>query len=91
MKKIVILGGGFAGIQAAIELQKSGMFKVTLVSDRDYLYIYPVSIWVPAHAVAFEDVRVPIPLPVVGHWMKKGWGTYSKLTKIGRFPRLPGL
>jgi sulfide:quinone oxidoreductase len=32
-----------------------------------------------------------IPMPVVGHWMKKGWGTYSKLTKTGRFPRLPGL
>jgi sulfide:quinone oxidoreductase len=60
MKKIVILGGGFAGIQAAIELQKSGMFKVTLVSDRDYLYIYPISIWVPVHAAEFEDVKVPL-------------------------------
>ena len=60
MKKIVILGGGFAGIQAAIELQKSGMFKVTLVSDRDFLYIYPISIWVPVHAAEFEDVKVPL-------------------------------
>ena len=32
-----------------------------------------------------------IPLPVVGHWMKKGWGVYSKWTKLGKFPRLPGL
>jgi len=32
-----------------------------------------------------------IPMPVFGHWMKKGWGVYSKLTKVGRFPRLPGL
>jgi sulfide:quinone oxidoreductase len=60
MKKIVILGGGFAGIQAAIELQKSGMFKVTLVSDRDFLYLYPISIWVPVHAAEFEDVKVPL-------------------------------
>jgi sulfide:quinone oxidoreductase len=60
MKKIVILGGGFAGIQAAIELQKSGMFKVTLVSDRDFLYIYPVSIWIPVHVAEFEDVKVPL-------------------------------
>ncbi len=60
MKKIVILGGGFAGIQAAIELQKSGRFKVTLVSDRDFLYIYPISIWVPVHAAEFEDVKVPL-------------------------------
>ena len=32
-----------------------------------------------------------IPMPIVGHWMKKGWGTYSKLTKTGKFPRLPGM
>jgi sulfide:quinone oxidoreductase len=32
-----------------------------------------------------------IPMPVVGHWMKKGWGMYSKLTKTGKFPRLPGM
>jgi sulfide:quinone oxidoreductase len=32
-----------------------------------------------------------IPMPVVGHWMKKGWGMYSKLTKVGKFPRLPGM
>lgn len=36
MKQVLILGGGFAGIQAAIELQKSMKFKVTLVSDRDF-------------------------------------------------------
>lgn len=32
-----------------------------------------------------------IPMPIVGHWMKKGWGTYSKLTKVGKFLRLPGM
>jgi sulfide:quinone oxidoreductase len=32
-----------------------------------------------------------IPMPVVGHWMKKGWGTYFKLSKMGRVPRLPGM
>ena len=32
-----------------------------------------------------------IPMPIVGHWMKKSWGTYSKLTKTGKFPRLPGM
>jgi sulfide:quinone oxidoreductase len=32
-----------------------------------------------------------IPMPVVGHWMKKGWGVYSRLSKTGQFPRLPGL
>ena len=60
MKKVLILGGGFAGIQTAIQLQKSGKFKVTLVSDRDYLYLYPISIWVPVHIKEFSDVKVPL-------------------------------
>lgn len=60
MKKIVILGGGFAGVQAAIELQKSKQFEVTLVSDRDYLFVYPLSIWIPVHLMEFEDVKVPL-------------------------------
>lgn len=60
MKKVLILGGGFAGIQTAIELQKSGKFKVTLVSNRDYLYLYPISIWVPVHIKEFSDVKVPL-------------------------------
>ncbi len=60
MKHVLILGGGFAGIQTAIELQKSKKFNVTLVSDRDYLYIYPISIWVPVRHAEFDDVKVPL-------------------------------
>jgi len=32
-----------------------------------------------------------VPLPVVGHWLKKGWGAYFKASKRKRFPRLPGM
>ena len=60
MKKILVLGGGFAGVQTAIELKKKGSFDVTLVSDRDYLYLYPISIWIPVHLKKFEDVKVPL-------------------------------
>jgi len=60
MKKVLILGGGFAGIQAAIELQKTKNLEVTLVSDRDYLYIYPISIWIPVHIKEFDDVKVSL-------------------------------
>src|SRR5665648_840414 len=60
MKKVLILGGGFAGIQTAIQLQKSGRFEVTLVSDRDYLYLFPISIWVPVREIDFENVKVPL-------------------------------
>ncbi len=56
----MILGGDFAGIQAAIELQKTKNLEVTLVSDRDYLYIYPISIWIPVHINEFDDVKVSL-------------------------------
>jgi len=55
MKKVLILGGGFAGVDAAIHLQKM-KYDVTLISNRDYFYIYPTSIWVPTHESEFEDV-----------------------------------
>lgn len=32
-----------------------------------------------------------IPMPVVGHWMKKGWGWYARNSKLGKIPRIPGM
>jgi len=59
MKKVLVLGGGFAGVDAAAHLRKAG-YNVTLVSDRDYFYIYPTSIWVPTGEAAMEDVKVEL-------------------------------
>jgi sulfide:quinone oxidoreductase len=60
MKKALILGGGFAGVQAAIELQKKNIFEVTLISNRDFLYLYPISIWIPTREKSFDDVKVSL-------------------------------
>jgi sulfide:quinone oxidoreductase len=35
--------------------------------------------------------EVMIPLPIVGHWMKKGWGWYYKNSKKKRMFRIPGM
>jgi len=59
MKKVLILGGGFAGVEAAIFLRKEKI-DVTLVSNRDYFYIYPTSIWIPTGASKFDDICVPL-------------------------------
>jgi len=59
MAKVLVLGGGFAGVEAAIFLRKQEM-DVTLVSDRDYFYIYPTSIWIPTGEKTREDVSVPL-------------------------------
>lgn len=58
-KKVLILGGGFAGVEAAIFLKKEN-YEITLVSDRDYFYIYPTSIWIPTRESEFSDVCVDL-------------------------------
>jgi sulfide:quinone oxidoreductase len=58
-KKVLVLGGGFAGVEAAIFLRKQAL-DVTLVSDRDYFYIYPISIWIPTGDTTREKVSVPL-------------------------------
>jgi len=55
LKKIWILGGGIAGIEAAISLRQNG-FDVSIVSNRDFLFIHPISIWIPTREKEFEDV-----------------------------------
>lgn len=57
MKKVLILGGGFAGVDAAIHLKKLN-YNVTLISERDYFYIYPTSIWVSTRESEFSDVCI---------------------------------
>jgi sulfide:quinone oxidoreductase len=59
MAKVLVLGGGFAGVEAAIYLRKQEM-DVTLVSDRSYFYIYPTSIWVPTGETTKEDISIPL-------------------------------
>ncbi len=59
MKKVLILGGGIGGVAAAIAFRKQG-FEVELVSDRDYLFIYPLAIWIPVGSMQFKDVSIPL-------------------------------
>jgi sulfide:quinone oxidoreductase len=54
-RNALILGGGFAGLEAAIQLRKAGL-DVTLVSNRPYLFIYPTSIWVVTGEKPFDQV-----------------------------------
>ena len=59
MKSVLILGGGFAGLEAAIFLRKAA-YDVTLVSDRNYLYVYPTSIWIPTREIDFSDACIDL-------------------------------
>ena len=69
MKKIIVLGGGFAGVEAAIKLRKY-KYDVTLVSERSYLFIYPISIWIPVKKKTFDDVSLDLALLSKKHGFK---------------------
>lgn len=58
-KTALIVGGGFAGLEAAIQLKKAGL-DVTLVSNRPYLFIYPTSIWVATGERRLEEATLDL-------------------------------
>lgn len=41
IQKVLIVGGGFGGIKAALELAKNGHFQVTLLTEHDHFRYYP--------------------------------------------------
>jgi sulfide:quinone oxidoreductase len=57
MKKAVVLGGGIGGVEAAISLREKKL-DVELVSDRDYLFVYPLAIWIPTGERTFEKTSI---------------------------------
>lgn len=59
MKKVTVLGGGLAGVEAAIQARKRG-FAVELISERDFLFIYPLAIWIPVSKINSQKVRIPL-------------------------------
>lgn len=59
MKRVIVLGGGIGGVEAAIELRKKG-FAVELISDRDYLFVYPLAIWIPTGEKSLDQVSVSL-------------------------------
>lgn len=58
-KKVVVIGGGFAGVQTAIELDKK-LFDVHLFSERSFLYVYPLAIWIPVGKKKVSDISIPL-------------------------------
>lgn len=59
MQNILIIGGGIAGVEAAIYYRKEG-FEVELISDRPYVFIYPIAIWIPVGSSTFDNVAFPL-------------------------------
>jgi sulfide:quinone oxidoreductase len=61
MKKITIIGAGFAGLSAVRELrQRDKNCEITLISPRAELHYLPSLIWVPSGLRKREDIIVPL-------------------------------
>lgn len=67
MKRVLVLGGGFAGVEASIYLKKQENLEVTLISDRDYFYIYPTSIWIPTGGTTKDKISIPLAQLGINH------------------------
>jgi sulfide:quinone oxidoreductase len=59
MKRAVVLGGGIGGVEAAISLRKKHV-DVELVSERDYLFVYPLAIWIPTGERSFSRTSISL-------------------------------
>lgn len=61
MKKITVIGAGFAGLTAVRTLRKQDReCEITLVDPRGELHFYPSLIWIPSGLRKREDIIVPL-------------------------------
>ena len=61
MKKITIIGSGFAGLTAVRTLRKQDkQCQITLISPKAELVYMPSLIWVPSGAASEKDIIVPL-------------------------------
>ena len=61
MKKITIIGSGFAGLTAVKTLRKKDKnCEITLISPKAELVYMPSLIWVPSGAVSKTDIVIPL-------------------------------
>jgi len=88
--------GHIAELMARIAAFNIVMSEKELSNRRSYLgHINILCIMDSGNGAAFvfrnEERAFAIPMPWIGHWVKRGWGRYTKLTKKGIIPRIPGL
>lgn len=64
MKRILVIGGGIGGLEAAISLSKAFKnkpgYRIDLISNKPSVYIYPLSIWIPVGKRRPEDISMSL-------------------------------
>lgn len=56
---VVVVGGGFAGVKAALELSKRQIGKVTLISDEDY-FLHHATLYATATGKSMAESVIPL-------------------------------
>ncbi|HYG66843.1 MAG TPA: FAD-dependent oxidoreductase [Anaeromyxobacteraceae bacterium] len=85
----LVLGGGFAGLEAAVQLRNQG-FEVTLVSNRSFLFVYPTSIWVVTGELRLEDVCLDLADAARRHGFRFVEGAVSAISGARRTATVNG-
>ncbi len=78
------------GTIAAHNIVQIQQGKTELKGYQEHLNILCVMDMGNGAAFVYRDSKkeIMIPMPIVGHWMKKAWGNYAKATKLGKFPKI---
>jgi len=63
---VVIIGGGFGGIKAALELSKRQIGKITLISDQPY-FLHHATLYATATGKSTEESVIPLATIFVNH------------------------
>lgn len=63
---VVIVGGGFGGIKAALELSKRQIGKITLISDQQY-FLHHATLYATATGKSTEESVIPLNLIFAHH------------------------
>ena len=58
-ENVIVIGGGIGGVETAFA-HSVKEFDVELISDKDYLWIYPISIWIPTKEITPEECKLPL-------------------------------
>jgi len=58
-ERVIVIGGGIGGVETAVA-HSAKDFDVELISDKDYLWIYPISIWIPTGEIKPEECKLSL-------------------------------